>query len=174
MGFHSTLEEFSARHGSMDPEAFNSKFKEPFLLLEVGFDEKTDAFQTLNGTKNPERATEPIRKASAVSMYSLVVPLVKTDRNSFQNMVTVGRATNNDVIVSHPSVSKFHSYFRVDPASGSATITEAGSSYGTLLDNRPLAKNEATPLKSGAVILFAHSVKATFFTAADLYGLLHP
>ncbi|MHC4781150.1 MAG: FHA domain-containing protein [Planctomycetota bacterium] len=173
MEFHQTLEEFRGKFGGLEREAFVGRFREPFLLIELSVDgKKTDAFQTLNARVDADRPTEPITNPG-VSGLSLVVPLVKSDRNTFQNMVTMGRATNNDVIVPHPSVSKFHAFFRIDPDTGSATFSDAGSSYGSSYNRRPVEKGDALPVESGGNIILANSVRARFFLAPDLYDMLN-
>jgi len=173
METHQSLDEFQSRHSDLDKEAFLAKFPDPFLLVELGTKpDQPEMFQTLSGTKNPNRPTEPISK-NGKFLYSIVVSLTKTDRNTFQNMITVGRASNNDVIISHPSISKFHAYFRVDPESDKATITDVGSSYGTVAEGNVLEKNTAFPVQSGSVLIFSRSAKATFLSPADFFKSLH-
>src|SRR5262245_44658605 len=44
-----------------------------------------------------------------------VFQLKKRSANPFADMITVGRAENNDVVLSSPCVSKFHAFFRATP-----------------------------------------------------------
>jgi hypothetical protein len=41
----------------------------------------------------------------------IIVPVVKSDRNPFAGTITVGRATNNDIILLSSAVSKLHAFF---------------------------------------------------------------
>src|SRR5262245_52871916 len=51
--------------------------------------------------------------------------------NPFAAMVTIGRASNNDVVLEDPGVSKFHAYVRASGAEW--LITDAGSLNGTFV-----------------------------------------
>jgi hypothetical protein len=176
MGTHPTVHDIHTRYGSLDKPAFIKKFANPFIVVEVT--EKpgeTGGFKTMNENGSGKRPTEPVSKDREGEMVRemLAVSLEKSGRNSFHNMITLGRATNNDVVVEHPSVSKFHAYFRVNPHSQTLTIADAGSSYGTVVDGRQIRKDEPVPLRSGANIRLADSVRATFLTPADFVDYMH-
>ncbi|MHC5037302.1 MAG: FHA domain-containing protein [Planctomycetota bacterium] len=174
MEYHPRIEEFLALHGEMQKEAFLEKFKEPFLMIELSLsDENPDAFHTLDGTSKPERPTQPISKRAQIPAHPIVAQVTKSDRNSFHNMVTVGRATNNDIIIQHASVSKFHAYFRTDPKSGEVSIADAGSSYGSELNGMPILKDDPHPIQSGAVLIFANSVRVVFLSAVEFFNSMH-
>jgi hypothetical protein len=51
---------------------------------------------------------------------------------AFQSQITIGRARNNDVVLRHPGVSKFHASFLSDD--GRLLLTDAGSQNHTLLN----------------------------------------
>jgi hypothetical protein len=80
---------------------------------------------------------------------SQVIFLTKTVRNPFKNMITLGRAANNDVQIDHPTVSKAHVAFRVR-----------------------LPKNSATPLADGASIQLGDEIVLRFYTPAGMFRLL--
>ncbi|MHC4778320.1 MAG: FHA domain-containing protein [Planctomycetota bacterium] len=159
----------------MDREAFASQFKHPFLVLEVtsGIG-TTDVFKTLEKNGGDNRPTEPVDKSDKTKTLReiLAVPIVKSSRNSFHNMITLGRASNNDVVVEHASVSKFHAYFRVDPSTMAVSVADAGSSYGTVVDGKSVGKDEAASLKSGAILRFAESVRSTFLSPAEFFDYM--
>ena len=54
--------------------------------------------------------------------------------NAFTGMITVGRADNNDLVISDGTVSKFHAYFR--RLGQRWTITDANSRNGTMVDGQ--------------------------------------
>ncbi|MBI3184422.1 MAG: FHA domain-containing protein [Myxococcales bacterium] len=51
--------------------------------------------------------------------------------NPFLDSITVGRTTNNDVLIDDHSVSRFHAYFKKDNQSGLWKLVDASSSNGT-------------------------------------------
>ncbi|MBX3472459.1 MAG: FHA domain-containing protein [Planctomycetes bacterium] len=88
--------------------------------------------------------------------------------NAFDMMVTIGRARNNDIEVRAQDVSKFHAYIMFAPG-GEASITDAGSTYGTFVRGRQLRPREdKVPLapgdevKLGSVVMRYHT-PASFF-----------
>src|SRR6516225_8590966 len=60
--------------------------------------------------------------------------------------LTVGRSYDCDVTISHPSVSRMHAVIHGGAA---ARIEDLGSSNGTWVGNRRLAKGESVPLAPG-------------------------
>ncbi len=78
---------------------------------------------------------------------------IKKRQASFPNMITVGRAPNNDVVIADRLVSKFHAWLRV--ADGKVAIADAGSANGTRLNDVALVANaEPTALVPGDKIAF--------------------
>jgi type VI secretion system FHA domain protein len=68
--------------------------------------------------------------------------------------LTVGRAENNDWVLTDisvpPALSRRHCRF--DMGLRGATVTDLGSTNGTILDGRPLAPRKPTPLRGGESI----------------------
>ncbi len=115
----------------------------------------------------PARATQellwqtvPRFEVGATLHDPLVVPVRKrSDRpNPFALGITLGRASNNDIPLDHPSVSRFHAYLQLQ-SSGSFVLFDAESSNGTLCDERPapagrgVSMRDGTRLKLGDVTL---------------------
>lgn len=74
------------------------------------------------------------------------VPLTQT--------ITLGRADSNDVTLADPTVSRVHA--RVLVTASDTSIEDAGSSHGTLLDDRPLRGR--APLAEGSVVRLGDTV----------------
>ncbi|HLK44434.1 MAG TPA: FHA domain-containing protein, partial [Acidimicrobiales bacterium] len=74
------------------------------------------------------------------------VPLTRT--------ITLGRADSNDVTLADPTVSRVHA--RVVVSESDTTIEDAGSSHGTLVDDRPLRGR--AKLAEGAVVRLGDTV----------------
>lgn len=90
----------------------------------------------------------------------------------FRNLVTLGRATSNDVEVKSREVSKVHAFFLIDPASGAVRVTDGGSTNGTAVNGRPLAaKQESAELTGGDEVSFG-GLRTVFHTPATLWEYL--
>ncbi len=84
--------------------------------------------------------------------------------------VTVGRATNNDIVVWHETVSKAHAYFsRGDD--GAWRLYDAGSTNGTVADGQVLGGGEGVAIHSGSAIVFG-SLSCAVIGSGELYDSL--
>jgi hypothetical protein len=81
----------------------------------------------------------------------LVLP-VRKRTDLFREMISVGRAANNDVVVPDVSVSKFHAYFRID--ADVIELIDAGSRNGTRVDGATRPPKAPLVVKAGARIEF--------------------
>jgi hypothetical protein len=109
------------------------------------------------------------RRRLAQQLGRLVLAVRKT-QSSYPNMITVGRATNNDVVIQDGLVSKFHAWFRL--SDGNAALADAGSANGTRVNDTPLVANaEPTPLVSGDKITFG-VIAFRFVDAAGAWAAL--
>src|SRR3954447_14861668 len=95
-------------------------------------------------------ARAPGRRAAAPEP-GVALELVLPDRTrvALGGGVTIGRAAGTAVRLADPSVSRLHARIR-ESADGSATLEDAGSSYGTWLDDRRVTG--PARLRSGARI----------------------
>ncbi|MHC4781151.1 MAG: FHA domain-containing protein, partial [Planctomycetota bacterium] len=147
-----TLEGLIRHHGRTEKEKFLARFTDPCLLVELLQKKGREGeFQTLHGEEPTERPTAVVPSKENMARVTLVMPVAKSDRNTFGNMVTIGRAKNNDIMIQFASVSKFHAYIRMKSPRGPFSLADAGSSYGTRLEDRALRKDEPVPLESGGV-----------------------
>jgi hypothetical protein len=96
--------------------------------------------------------------------------LVKRPGNPFPQFISVGRAGNNDIVLSVESVSKFHCYFTIE---GDAWfLTDFRSTNGTELNGKRLEPTVATRVKDGDRIRFGEHVVALFLEPGSLYAKL--
>jgi Inner membrane component of T3SS, cytoplasmic domain len=96
-------------------------------------------------------------------------PLSKKPGASFPDRITIGRTTNNDVVISDHSVSRLHAYAR--QVDGGWVVADAGSKNGSWLGNDVLEARREVALVQGAAVRFG-DVRLTFYRAAELYDLL--
>jgi hypothetical protein len=89
---------------------------------------------------------------------------------AFSERVTVGRARNNDVVLRHPSVSKFHAWFARDD-DNVYFLTDATSRNGTTRNGTPLDGGTPVRLRAGDLLRFGR-VEATYCDAATLRDAL--
>jgi hypothetical protein len=84
-----------------------------------------------------------------------VVPLRKRrDAGTLSaDRITVGRAFNQDIVLRHGSVSKFHAWIEMDEARG-AHVADAGSRNGTRVNDGVLAPRTLRAVFPGDVIRF--------------------
>jgi pSer/pThr/pTyr-binding forkhead associated (FHA) protein len=169
MDVHLKTEEFIERFGSLSKKRFLDQFREPFLLLEMRGRKKSEGFSAYARTSTSKGPTLPAVKVMDTVIDSLTVPLEKSERNTFENSITVGRDQSNDVVLPHRSVSKFHAVIRKDPATGSLSIWDLGSLNGTTANGRYLPEGEACALESGMTIVFGQSVQGTFFSPEEFF-----
>ncbi len=109
------------------------------------------------------------RGASSLSGDFEVYPLAKKPGAPFAEMITVGRTSNNDVVLKDVTVSRFHSFFR--EREGRWYVCDAGSKNGTMLRGSALAARKEMPLDSGDAVRIGDIV-TTFYLAGDLFDML--
>lgn len=136
-------------------------------LNEVGSELNSGATSPA-GFRTLEIDPSSIRKKAQKLLALPVLELKKRHgANAFGLMVTLGRATNNDIVLPHQAISKFHVSF-VKARDGTWMIEDA-SSNGTWVDERKLLSRQRTPLRTGALIDLAHAVAFTFLVPERLY-----
>jgi len=98
-----------------------------------------------------------------------VYPLAKKPGASFPDRITIGRTSNNDVVIPDTSVSRLHAYVRRER--NGWVVADAGSKNGSWLRGGELEARREVALPSRAILRLG-DVDLTFFVAHDLYGAL--
>lgn len=170
---HMELGTYLELHGQEDRERFLHRARTPFLVVEIsGPEGQGKDFVTYAASGAQEKSTDLGAETSGWGKTILVAELKKSDRNSFANMITIGRASNNDVVIPHNSVSKLHAFLRKESSGTGFILFDAGSTFGTTVKGTVIPQGEGRPLQSGATFVLAKTVKATFFTPADFFDYL--
>lgn len=84
-----------------------------------------------------------------------VLPLRKRtdDATTFLDRISVGRATNKDIVLRHQTVSKFHAWFEMGDTS-ELCVADSDSTNGSTLNGKPLPARELTKVEPGDHLRF--------------------
>ena len=83
-----------------------------------------------------------------------VLPLRKrTDDATFIDRISLGRATNKDIVLRHQTVSKFHCWFEMGDT-GELCVADSDSTNGSTLNGRQLPARELTKVEPGDHLRF--------------------
>lgn len=114
--------------------------------------------------------TMPIGKVSLGDVVHMdVYPLVKKPGASFPDRITIGRTSNNDIVVADASISRLHAYVRRDGRNW--VVADGGSKNGSWLKGSALEARRERALETRSVLRLG-DVDLTFYLAADLYSIL--
>ena len=160
---------------------FEKKYPHLWLIRELDPDERApSSFNTVAWDSKKTIALGKKLKASGAGMaarlrvdpgrYGLY-PLIKSGANPWTDRVLVGRASNNDIVFRHESVSKVHAYFEKGEGS-TLRLHDAKSANGTRVDGKPIEPGgSGAEVKSGATLLFG-SLACEVISTADLFDSL--
>src|SRR6188768_837852 len=88
--------------------------------------------QTLSMDQEVVEETMPIGKVTLGDVVHMeIYPLVKKPGASFPDRITIGRTSNNDIVVADASISRLHAYVRRDGKQW--VVADGGSKNGSWL-----------------------------------------
>ena len=148
-----STEEFEDRHGN----AF-------LLLSSTGFKQRNSATST--EVLLLDLGEEAGERTAGVSIR--IIP-IRAAKDSLTHLITVGRASKNDVTIADISVSRFHAFFKRSPTGG-FQLQDAGSTNGTIVNDTSVCTKDAGPpvdVQSGDNIRFGQ-LDVTFLEADAL------
>lgn len=93
-------------------------------------------------------------------------PLCKKPGAPFPDRITIGRTSNNDVVLADHSVSRLHAYVKLHGTRW--VVADADSRCGSWLAGAALTARRERPIASRAVLRLG-DVELTFYLAGDLY-----
>jgi pSer/pThr/pTyr-binding forkhead associated (FHA) protein len=106
-------------------------------------------------------------KVEARRFNGRVVFVAKRPGNPFANMISLGRAASNDVVIALDTISKLHGYFLRE---GDAWYyTDYQSTNGTHVNHKRVDKGEKLLLADGDRFTIGLDVLADFLLPASLY-----
>lgn len=159
------LSEFQQQQRDLDASAFLAAFDHPFLLLSGVA--PTFSSGTLGVLTRTDSQAELIQALRDVRVF----PVRKQESNAFSLMVTLGRAANNDIVIDHPGISKFHAYLRCIGSQWS--LSDANSSNGTSVNGARLPGEHSRILTSGDELVLGDVVQLQFLDAQGMFDTLH-
>lgn len=130
-------------------DSFKNRYPHPFLV--VVFMPPEESEDERHSTRKANLSDYIPRGGRLSGMKA--IPLVKTSRNVFSSKITVGRATNNDIIVRAQMISKAHATFVLDDGD-EIKLMDMGSANGTMVNGKKLKKREMSSVGSGDTITF--------------------
>lgn len=166
-----SLEEYASRAEALSREDFVCQLPGFVLLLQAeaagraAWTFKTSRITRLQPDKNAGAALE----RQALHRYT-VVTLQPQEGHAWGNRISVGRASNNDIILTDNSVSKLHAYFSVEE-DGTITLRDMESRNGTTVGGEQLPTGGRRPVSSGDEISFG-AISCTLLSSADLYDFV--
>lgn len=129
----------------------------------------TSGVHTLTMDQEMEETLPNGRDTSSPLSDFEIYPLSKKAGASFPDRITIGRTSNNDIVIPDTSVSRLHAYVKRDGERW--LVADAGSKNGSWLAGKALAARKERPLPSRAVLRLG-DVDLTFYLAADLFEAL--
>jgi hypothetical protein len=157
-------------------EDFLRRYPHPALLLEPFSESSTSS---MIDTPDPDAQTPS--EATWLDLKDVLAPppelvhpkatavwLVKSNRNPFAGMITIGRARNNDVILQHPAISKMHAILHQQGRDW--LIEDRSSTNGTFLNESKLASNERFQVTDGVRLRLGTAIVARFFEPSSLWN----
>ncbi|CAM8930142.1 unnamed protein product [Rhodiola kirilowii] len=100
--------------------------------------------------------------------------LEERDRDA---ILTVGRHPNCSIVLSHPSISRFHLQIRSKPSVGKLSVTDLSSVHGTWVFGKRIKPRDSVELKEGDELRMGGSsrvYKLHWVSACQAYDLDHP
>jgi len=173
-GFRS-IAEYLRETSGLSSSLLQAKHKYPVLLWPQAGDWIEDTafqFETFSSEYSDELPGE-ISPATESQIYeTLVIAVAKHASSAPANMICLGRAANNDIVIANNTVSKLHTYFVVSEEGDSCEIVDANSTNGTVVNNKRLVAYKNKPLFNRDNIHFGPSIQMVYLTSEGFYDLL--
>jgi hypothetical protein len=127
------------------------------------------------GSVTPARSVRAVRGADGdlEAMldlgWSVFVVKKAPGNTTFGQTVLIGRASTNDIVLPHASVSKLHA--RIQLSRDGLVLSDAGSSNGTIVNGDQLRDGEEVGLASSDLLRFG-SIAVQVFSPEQLCSVL--
>lgn len=168
-----TLAAWSEAVREADRESFALRYRHPFLVQELAVDDVPDEDPELfAATRSGQLPTGGATGAFGDMGALVVIPLVKSDSGEFAGLVNVGRTANNDLVLDHSRISKFHAWFSRDVVTRRFQVGDAGSTNGTFVNEVRLPDGGSRILGPRDLVGFAGAFAFRFHEPATFHELV--
>lgn len=169
-----TIQEmFEALRSYPDADAFARAFPYPALSLRIPPD---DAKAPSHAKTTTVRLNDTLDDDGVAALLgdpmerTHVAFLQKSERNPFGSIISLGRASTNDVVLPHPSVSKVHVVF--GNVGNAWKITDRKAKNGLYVNRVPVEPGATVAVEDGALLGIGSIVEGTFHSPKGLYQFL--
>lgn len=149
-----------------DPTGFRRDWSFPTLLWETAEEEPEAESSTVT-----THAARVVERPRAGDPLLLEVRKGSHALNAVAHGVTIGRTSNNDIVLFDPTVSRFHALLREDEKTHRWLLEDAESQNGTWVGELKLSPRSAVAVVDGAKLRFG-AVQVTFLLPAGLVRML--
>src|SRR5512137_355836 len=122
------IQDFFSIARSLSADAFDKRYGHPFLLGREVLEEEFSFATAIANVEEPQILT----KKEGLHIRDWVLPVHKPGAPAGPLRLFVGRSSNNDLAIPHPTVSKLHAYFSRED--NKWWIVDVGSSNGTTVN----------------------------------------
>jgi hypothetical protein len=124
------------------------------------------------GGPAPDSGEETWQQDEMQRLGLFLLRIEKSQRNPWKGRISLGRATNNDLIIRHASISKLHAHFILESGRSddgpALQLADVGSKNGTRRNGQKLPSGELRATFSGDVLDFG-DVRCELYDAAALH-----
>lgn len=99
-----------------------------------------------------------------------IFPVKKREGNPYPDRISVGRATNCDIVIRLPSISKVHAHI-LKEAEGSYKLSDNEAANATFVNGRKVLGKKAMPMRVRDTVAFG-TFELEFVDAERLYQIL--
>lgn len=152
---------------ALSREAFLAEYAAPFLVeLAAAAPKDFKDFHTFHGEPREALSDVGDDPDAGVTAESRVWHVAKRS-DVFPGKITIGRSTNNDLLIQNPRVSKLHAWFVGE--GDRIALVDAESSNGTFHNGRRLDGLERVALKNRDQLSFGGTARFVFVDAGHFY-----
>jgi pSer/pThr/pTyr-binding forkhead associated (FHA) protein len=132
----------------------------------------TYQFETSVIETDGNRPLNHLAKTASQVTATLVIEVRKQATHGPSSMICTGRASNNDIVFAHKTISKLHAYFLKTGTMDAYEIVDADSTNGTKVNNNKLTAHQHHPVANRDRIHFGPSIQVMYLTALGFYDFL--
>jgi hypothetical protein len=156
-------------------DAFRERFSRGFLIerFETIFDK--DVIFQFSTRQFTDQDFELHADQGGSDMHILearVIEITKRKNDNEEHIITIGRASSNDIVLYNRVVSKSHAFLYFPPNDRTAYIADVGSTNCTFVNDQKLAPYEIYPLAENDEISFGPQTKVIYLSPFGFYQLL--